>query len=345
MKLYKKSDIDNYLNELYIKPEFLRLSDEDRLILISTFLYRKICNIFYFYDYVGPNASTYYKLLEYDSAKSMRNIEDNVEYITRTQYYIITEVGIIDLIDDKFYIPTDEFPEEFEKYLVKLSKNPSFKYVSRSRNGYDTTILEVKPQGDFKDLFDNYNDDFPYNKYLDFIKSNKSGLALMYGKPGTGKSSILRHMIAQNPNINFLWMDQSALYDVNSSDFIEFLLSKKNSVIILEDCESLLQSRDSQYNALIPTLLNLSDGILGDSLNIKFICTFNTNLTSLDKALLRKGRLKINYEFKDLSLEKVKNLFNKLKINESPSPMPLCDIYNYYVVNGIEQKKTKSIGF
>ena len=210
----------------------MQLGNIDRLILISTFLYNKVCNIFYFYDYIEDNESIKNKIVGYNATKSIKNLEKNIKYITRTQDYLITEWGIID-VNEAFYIPDDEFPKEFEQYLIKLDKSPSFKYVSKSRDYYETTSMVVKPQGKFEELFNNYNDNLPYDKFINFIKSDKSGLALMWGKAGTGKSNLLRHMIAQNPNNKFLWMDQSALYDVNTSSFIDFLLSKKNSIIIL----------------------------------------------------------------------------------------------------------------
>ena len=94
-------------------------------------------------------------------------------------------------------------------------------------------------------------------------------------------------------------------------------------------------------------LLNLSDGILGDSLNLKFICTFNAQLRNIDDAVLRKGRLKLKYEFKALTPEKTQILAKKLgkEIPEGKS-LPLCEIYNYGEDNGAKETTTKRpIGF
>jgi len=54
--------------------------------------------------------------------------------------------------------------------------------------------------------------------------------------------------------------------------------------------------------------------------------------------VLRKGRLKIKYDFKPLCLEKAKAIYP-----EATGPMPLCDIYNQED-NGVEAAK-KRIGF
>ena len=85
--------------------------------------------------------------------------------------------------------------------------------------------------------------------------------------------------------------------------------------------------------------------MLGDSLKLKFICTFNTDLHNIDKAILRKGRMKIKYEFKDLTKEKVKEIFKKIGVDESlAKPMPICDVYNYLEDNG-NTETIKKIGF
>jgi hypothetical protein len=118
-----------------------------------------------------------------------------------------------------------------------------------------------------------------------------------------------------------------------------------NSVIILEDCERLLVDRENG-NSLIGTLLNLSDGIISDAFNLKFICTFNANISKIDKAVLRKGRLKVRYEFGKLCKEKAVALAEKLgKKLEKEEDMVLTDIYNYDDVVDHGIKKKKSIGF
>jgi hypothetical protein len=77
-------------------------------------------------------------------------------------------------------------------------------------------------------------------------------------------------------------------------------------------------------------LLNLTDGLLGESLGIQIIATFNTHIANVDKALLRKGRLIALYEFKALSIEKAKILLEEKGINNNDitRSMTLADIYN-----------------
>ena len=91
----------------------------------------------------------------------------------------------------------------------------------------------------------------------------------------------------------------------------------------------------------------MSDGLLGDGLNLKFICTFNAPLTTIDDAILRKGRMKVMYEFNDLSPEKTQKLAKDIGVDiPQGESLPLCDIYNYMSKNDYTDKNNKkTIGF
>lgn len=72
-----------------------------------------------------------------------------------------------------------------------------------------------------------------------------------------------------------------------------FFLENRNFVMVIEDAEELITSREEVRNSNLSMLLNLTDGLLGKSLGIQIIATFNTDVKNIDKALLRKGRLSI----------------------------------------------------
>jgi len=77
-------------------------------------------------------------------------------------------------------------------------------------------------------------------------------------------------------------------------------------------------------------LFDRSDGLLGDAMHQQIIATFNCDLTIIDPALLRKGRLIANYEFNKLDLESSKILSDKLGYGTEgiTEPMTLAEIYN-----------------
>ena len=285
-----------------------------------------------------------------DINKSLKNIEETfkdrcVAFRNFDSRIIITQDMIIAGDDESLYgcFPTPEFPKEITDCFVYSEQTDKryMYYVTQGSYGFSTTEMEVKKQE--CDLALNYNDDLPDQEIRDFITSNTSGMIILHGKPGCGKTSYLRYLIYTSEK-KFIFLDSSCFNAITDASFINLLINNKDSVIVLEDCERLLESR-KLGNERLSTLLNLSDGILGDGLNFKFICTFNADLKSIDEAILRRGRLKKKYEFKALTPEKTKKLAEHLGIElEEGGSLPLCDIYNYGENTGAVATN-KSIGF
>lgn len=230
---------------------------------------------------------------------------------------------------------------EFLNYVKPLPKDVEktveYDLVVQTQNGFSTTECSSTRNVDI-DIKKNYNDDFPYDKYKKFCEKDGSGLALMYGDPGTGKTTSIKKLIYDCADTNFYIMDFSMLQNIVSGQFLSFLLGLKNAVIIMEDCEYILKRRDTHENPLINSLLNITDGLVGDALNIRFLCTFNAKLTEIDDALLRPGRLKLKYEFKALDKNKTKAICGDDKAET------LAEIYNKERID-FGEKKTKKIGF
>lgn len=129
-------------------------------------------------------------------------------------------------------------------------------------------------------------------------------------------------------------------------EFIAFMMENKDSIFILEDCEQILMTREeNRFGGAIANILNMSDGLMSDIFNIKFICTFNTDIENIDEALLRPGRCFVNYEFKPLEAEKTGKLLESLGYAiDKPREMTLAEIYNYKEEQ-TENAKPKKIGF
>jgi len=194
------------------------------------------------------------------------------------------------------------------------------------------------------DIDKNYNDDFkiPYERMCSLIEEDNNGaLMFLYGVPGSGKTSVIKNLICKYPEKDFVFFDSNLLIGVPQDKVIGYFLNSQNSIFIFEDCERVLQSRNKGANPMISTLLNLTDGIISDVLGIKIICTFNTNITNVDEALLRKGRLKLKYEFKKLCKEKASAILGE----EVKEDMSLADIYNYKEENDFSKQITTKIGF
>lgn len=292
------------------------------------------------------------RLHQIDFKKTLKNIlkayPDTIEYYytgTNTIENAILFNETFVYYDGIFYMNTPTIPDKIYDCMVDKVIKPKIRWVLRDNRGNVLSKhMEVSPKGE---ITGNYNDDFNAvdEKIRQLIHSDESSIMILHGKPGTGKTSYIRDLIATNSDVKFYWLDSSMFNYIDTSEFIEFIATCKNAVLVLEDSESLLASREDKANPAIQSLLSISDGMLGDSLKLKFICTFNTDLRNIDKAILRKGRMKVKYEFKDLETEKVKNIFRKIGVDEKlAKPMPICDVYNYLEDNGSVQEN-KKIGF
>lgn len=233
-----------------------------------------------------------------------------------------------------FYIP----PESESNRFFRLAMNSSGYYLEKGR---------VRTIENF-DLAKTYNDSFlkEDKKICKFIEEdNHGGLVILHGEKGTGKSTYIKHLINKFEKKKFVYIPSSFIDNMGDPSFGSFLNTLDNHVIILEDCENAIRDRKTAYNnSAVSLLLNMTDGILSDDLNIKFICTFNDDLKTIDSALTRKGRLISKYEFKPLDKEKAQVLLNERGIEDTINKsMTLSDIF-YYEEDNYDKKKSV-IGF
>ncbi|MEP7263619.1 MAG: AAA family ATPase [Bacteroidota bacterium] len=177
----------------------------------------------------------------------------------------------------------------------------------------------------------NYNDDLmPLNEMLlhRLNKDNDKGLVIFYGKPGTGKTSYIRYLIAHISKQK-LFVPASLTKSIGTPEFLTLLNGYRNSLLIIEDADYFLKKRSTDEDNVIANILNLTDGMLSDFFHIQVVCTFNSEISNVDPALMRKGRLISKYYFKELSLEKTRALSSSLGYEFIPDKeMVLADIFH-----------------
>lgn len=217
-----------------------------------------------------------------------------------------------------------QLPGKFEK--PEASK---VNLVGYDRGDYYTSKQNIKPTTIDIDKY--YNDDFAkaYKSIEEFLNSRESGLVLLHGEKGTGKTNMIRHIITNIPK-EYIIIPNGMMPHIANPEFISFISDHKDSIFILEDCEQILLDRGANpFNSGISTILNMSDGLLSDIFNIKFICTFNMDESLIDSALLRKGRCYVNYDFKPLVADKVKVLAEEHDIElKEVKAMTLAELFN-----------------
>ncbi len=194
-----------------------------------------------------------------------------------------------------------------------------------------------------------YNDDFAEvdQEIKDFLMdTTRDGIVLLHGAVGTGKTTYLRHLM-RSLDKRFIFLPPALAHKISSPEIIDFMSMLSDSVLIMEDCEDLIKPRGSSHvpNDALVNLLNLGDGLLADALNIKIICTFNADVHKIDSALMRKGRLAVEYEFRPLEVEKARKLAKKLGVSmDIKQPIPLAELFiQKQIVK--KSKRHKPLGF
>jgi len=205
--------------------------------------------------------------------------------------------------------------------------------------------MEIKRTKLDLDLF--YEDDF---KEIDetirkrLSKKNDKGILLLHGLPGTGKTTYLRYLVGKIRK-RILFLSPTVAGNLMNPDFIELLIDNPNTVLVIEDAENIIMDRKHNSGSAVSNLLNISDGLLADFLNVQLICTFNSSLTLIDEALMRKGRLIARYEFGKLSIDKSQRLSKHFGFDTKiHQPMTIAEITNQHEKEA-KPSKVEVIGF
>jgi len=235
----------------------------------------------------------------------------------------------------------------FKKYEI-AKKKASIQLVKSDMGHLETEEydLYVPPT----DLELNYGTNFNkvHKVIVDRLNSiNDKGIILLHGDPGTGKTSYIKHLTTLVKDKDILFIPPSMAEMLSEPTIIPFLMDHKNSILIIEDAERVISDREGNGSpAGVSNILNLTDGILGDCLNIQVIATFNMKREKIDQALLRKGRLIAEHKFEKLSVDETNKLLKHLEKNqEVEEGMVLADIYNIDTEVYKTSNKGNKIGF
>ncbi|WP_338766687.1 AAA family ATPase [Bernardetia sp. ABR2-2B] len=270
---------------------------------------------------------------------------------------VIFRFDMITAVEDT---PTEKLEKIFElatKCIIE-TKDDQKRYInivgSTPRTGLTLRKHQIKPPV-IPDLDLYYGDKFE-EKHDVLVKEinekNNSGLFIFHGVTGSGKTNYIRYLISKaKPEIEFIFYPITLLREITSPDLITFLSDYQDAVLIIEESEDSVQARDlfNTDKSSIANLLNVSDGLLSDVLNLKIICTFNTDIKNLDKALLREGRLLGIHRFEAIPAENANKIAKLNKIErEFKEPATLAQIYNVPLnedLSDFSVNRQKKIGF
>lgn len=338
--------VNNYFPNCYMFTHSQKQNDMyfDSFKILEKLKEKYNANEMEYIEYITKNLSTQEETVGFCIILLQQNIFARIEKNVCESYILYGNENIealkdfINFISDYYVLPEEE-------------KNNLYK-IAQTNTGFVLQKGKIKEVKNFS-LEKQYNDNFKHEdeKIRKFINDNdKSGLVILHGEKGTGKTTYIRNLITTNPNKKFVYVTPDLVNFLGQPSFTSFLGTLSNHVIILEDCENVIRDRKSTgATSAVSTLLNMSDGLLADDLGLKFICTFNADVNDIDSALMRKGRLVSKYEFKALTVEKTNELLKLIytekakELNDEENPvdvqeleipqvtkgLTLADIYNF----------------
>lgn len=145
-------------------------------------------------------------------------------------------------------------------------------------------------------------------------------LIILDGEPGTGKTYMVRSIVGAVPKAVFVFLPSGILERVVDPGFINVLLEAKRNgaggpiVLIIEDADFYLMKRDGGNNSPVSVLLNLGNGILGDMIDVRVVCTTNLDMKrgDLDEAITRDMRLCRQLNIGALNPEQASAVYKRL---------------------------------
>ena len=251
-----------------------------------------------------------------------------------------------------YYKPGTTPPvKDFDKFLFEEKLNSVIHTIFRDEHGgivfepFETIV----PEGYSVEKY--YTKDFqPIHKHIvENLQKNESGLYLFHGEPGTGKTTYIKYL-ASVLKRDIIYVPVAFIDSLVDPSFLPALLKKRHSVLVIEDAEKALLAREpGDSSSLVSAILNITDGIMGNVFSISVIATYNSPRAGIDKALLRKGRLKGEHKFDKLPVEQVQKILDDNKINfTAKETMSLAEIFNTQEPDSLTTKslvEEKRMGF
>jgi hypothetical protein len=271
--------------------------------------------------------------------------DDYIGYVTEDDK--MDKIYNLNIYYDSDIFSTVKLEKDVVEELLNCSYLPSlenqFFTIKRTQFGYGLKASYIKKMD--IDIKLNYGKKFVniHEKILDKLRDYNYGLFLFHGAPGSGKSTYLRKLISElSKEKTIIYMPSYMIESVTDPEFISFIGSFKNPILLLEDAENVLGMSNSNRNQAVSNILNMTDGLLNDFMNVQIIATFNSKTKLIDEALKRAGRLQVNYKFSELSATEATLLSESIGLNvKYTKPTVLSEIYegaNQIIMDDLDEK-------
>ncbi len=175
-----------------------------------------------------------------------------------------------------------------------------------------------------------------YEHMMDCLGDEKpcGRLIIIDGDPGTGKSHLIRSIITAAEATSII-VPNTIFHQMSSPSMLPVLLDAatqargKPLILIIEDADRALVDRTVGSMEALSELLNLSDGLMGELLDLRIIVTTNAARVQLDKATTRPGRLCSHISVPALSADQAALVYKRLsgKSADITKDLTLADVY------------------
>ena len=280
----------------------------NKVLIHGTFDFKETESFFDQYEKV--NKFTEIICLEIDDIINDKLLLKSTEsiYISYIAVDKLTESAVIS--DITIYYSSSEDADEVNEIIKSVSE---YQVIDDSEDGHNLNVVslsnnsieleEIKYDDIDIDNIEEYYSKQTFkdlSKWLKKSKKQQSGLSILYGKRGTGKSSAIKYL-ATKLDSNLIFVPNNLVdLTINSSDFSKFLRKHENPILILDDCEMIFNEFFTKSNIIANNLMQLVDGLLSNKLSI--ITIFNVeDKSEIDHNLIECNNLIDIIEFTDLS--------------------------------------------
>jgi hypothetical protein len=165
---------------------------------------------------------------------------------------------------------------------------PTIRWHYEKRGSQTTRAIPFeKPKAAYDEFYPWITDGL--TGYIDRFAASEDAVLVLLGEPGSGKTSFIRQLIWRTGWNCAVTYDEKLLGSDNL--FVDYMTNDDEELLVVEDADLFLTSRERDRNDMMARFLNVSDGLFKTSKVKKLVFTANlTQPQQIDNALLREGR-------------------------------------------------------